>query len=137
MLYIWMDACMYLFLLTPWYSVCCSVSECCTTSLLRPRQLLGLSARYHAVLFCANNASKPLTFESFLIHSIHAFLARPLWLLPVTIVIVHLSWLCLWIHTLKMTSPTKMPTTQEDAHVHYLYYTDTIDFLVHLMVSCL
>ena len=76
--------------------------EGCTT--LLSRWLLGLSGQCDVVLFCLTDASKPLTFKSFLLHSNHVFLGRPLGLLPVTIVLStffgHVSgsirwrWLC-------------------------------------------
>ena len=57
-----------------------------TTSLSRPRWLLRLSSQCHAVLVCPNDAFMPLTFESFLMHSNHVFLGRPLELLSFKIV---------------------------------------------------
>ena len=47
----------------------------------------SLGAQRHAILFRANDASKPLTFKSFLMHSNHVFLGCTLGFLPVTIVL--------------------------------------------------
>ena len=46
-----------------------------TTSLSHSRLCLGLSAQHHAVLLCTNDASKPLAFKWFLMHSNHVFCA--------------------------------------------------------------
>lgn len=105
------------------------MSEGYFTSLSHPRRPLGFSAQHHVVLFCANEPSN-FNFQ------IISYTFQPC--LPgmaprVTIsydCLVHLYWPCVWIHTLKMTVPTKTPTSQ-------CIFIDSIDFLVHQMISCL
>ena len=77
-----------IYLLTPRFKrALCPVPKDCSTSLSRPHRFFGLSAQHHAILFCASDAFKPLTFKSFLTDSSRVFLGRTLGLLPVTIVL--------------------------------------------------
>ena len=71
-------------------------------------------------------------FKSFPMHSNHAFLGPLLGLLPVTILSSTFLAMCLDPYV-------EDYGTNKDANisVHFLCYTDQIDFLVYLMVSCL
>ena len=99
------------------------MSEGCTTSLSRPRWLLGLSAQRYVVLLCVNDAPKPLTFKSFLMYSNHVFLGRTLGLLSVKLSCPPFLAMCLDPYV-------EYDCTNEEAHVslHFIYYADPVDF---------